>query len=162
MRDKHISLFLEIVAGLFLLLSLYPIMRYGTLADVQVPQHFSKDGFVDIWTTRKIFIYLGLIFIALYSFLSVCQSHPNWINIPFDGKMSEQDRTSLAKSVAVAIKLWCMAICAYLSISSYRIALGKEQCMNDTVKCIIYLCAIVHLSLILILQLSWHSDDTVQ
>lgn len=39
MRDKHISLLLEVLAMVFLILSLYPLMRYGTLADVQVPQH---------------------------------------------------------------------------------------------------------------------------
>ena len=73
--NKYLSVFLEVLAAMFLLLSLYPIMKYGTLAGIQVPQHYSKGGSVDIWTTREFFIYLGLISIALYSFLSVCQSH---------------------------------------------------------------------------------------
>lgn len=148
--NKYFSVFLEVLAAVFLLISLYPVMRYGTLADIQVPQHYSKGGSVDTWTTRKIFIYLGLISIALYSFISVAQSHPKLVNIPFSSKMSVQDRASLGKSIARALKVWCMAVCAFLSISSYRIALGKEQCLNDTVNCIILACAIVHISLILL------------
>ena len=146
MSEKHVSIILEVLAAVFLLLSLYPVMRYGTLADIQVPQHYSKDGAVDIWTTRVFFIYLGLICIALYSLITVCQFHPNMVNIPFSSKMSAQDRASLGKSIARSLKLWCMAICAFLSISSYRIALGKEQCLNDTVWCIILICAIIHIA----------------
>ena len=148
--NKYLSVFLEVLAAMFLLLSLYPIMKYGTLAGIQVPQHYSKGGSVDIWTTREFFIYLGLISIALYSFLSVCQLHPRMVNIPFSSRMSAQDRASLGRSIARSLKAWCMAICAFLSISSYRIALGKEQCLNNTVNCIILVCAIVHISLILL------------
>lgn len=158
MRDKHISLLLEVLAMVFLILSLYPLMRYGTLADVQVPQHYSKDGCVDIWTTRKYFIYLGLFSIALYSILSVAQSHPNLVNIPHGNEMSVQDRASVAKSIARSIKVWLMAFCAFMSMSSYRIALGKEQCLNDTVSCIIGACALVHISLILLFHPGGTSD----
>lgn len=152
MDNKHTSIFIEVLALIFLLLSLYPIMRYGTLADIQVPQHYSKDGCVDNWTTRVFFIYLGLIQIVLYSLITVCQSHPNMVNIPFSSKMSVEDRASLATSVAGLLKLWCMAIFAFLSISSYRIAIGKELYLNDTILHIIYFCAIIHLSIILIFR----------
>ena len=143
---KYVSFCLELLAAVFLLLSLYPLMRYGTLAGLQVPQHFTGDGCINIWSTREIFIYLGLIFMAVYAFMWVCQIHPKMVNIPFSSKMSAQDRASLGKSIARSLKLWCMAICAFLSISSYRIALGKEQCLNDTVWCIILICAIIHIA----------------
>ncbi len=149
--NKFVSLFLEVSAAVLLLLSLYPVMRYGTLADVNIPQHYT-DGCVDIWSTRVIFIYFALIAIAVYALLWVGQSHPKMMNIPFGSKMSVQDRASLGKSIARSLKAWCMALFAYLSISSYRIALGKEQCLNDTVMCMILACAIIHLSLILIFQ----------
>ena len=152
MGDKYVSIFLEVLAAVLLLLSLYPVMRYGTLAGIQVPQHYNKDGCVDIWTTREFFIYLGLISMALYSFISVCQSHPKMVNIPFSSKMSAQDRASLGKSIAESLKFWCMAMCAFLSISSYRIALGKGQCLNDTVNGLILTCAIVHITLILLIK----------
>ena len=149
MGNKCISVFLEVLAAIFLILSFYPVMRYGSLAGIQVPQHYS-NGCADIWTTRVIFIYFGLIGIAIYSFISVCQSHPNMVNIPFSSKMSVQDRASLATSIARLLKVWCMAQFAYLSISSYRIALGKEHSLNNTVQCVIVLCAIIHLSAILL------------
>lgn len=150
MNDKHVPVFLEVLAALFLLLSLYPIMRYGTLAGLQVPQHYSQDGSVDIWTGREIFIYFGVICIALYSFITVCQFHPNMVNIPFGRKMSAQDRASLATSIARFLKVWGMAIIAHLSVSSYRIAIGKEQCLNNTVEHVMLICATVHLSIILL------------
>lgn len=150
MSDKHVSIFLEVLSALFLLISLYPIVRYGTLAGLQVPQHYSQDGSVNIWTSRVIFIYLGLICIALYSFITVCQFHPNMVNIPFGRKMSAQDRASLATSIARFLKVWGMAIIAHLSISSYRIAIGKEQCLNNTVEHVLLICATVHLSMILL------------
>ena len=119
MGNKCISVFLEVLAAIFLILSFYPVMRYGSLAGIQVPQHYS-NGCADIWTTRVIFIYLGLIGIAIYSFISVCQSHPNMVNIPFSSKMSVQDRASLASSIARLLKVWCMAQFAFLSMASYR------------------------------------------
>lgn len=149
MGDKRVSIILEVLAAMFLILSFYPIMRYGSLAGIPIPQHYSKDGCVDIWTTRAAFIYLGLIFIAVYAFLSFCQSHPKFVNVPFSGKMPEQDRASLGTAIAGWIKLWCTALFAYLSISTYRIALGKTGYLNNTIMCIIALCAIIHLALIL-------------
>lgn len=146
MSNRFVSVLVEVFSAFFLLLSLYPLMRYGTLAGIDVPQHFSKGGCVDAWTTRVMFIYLGLIFAAMYILLSLCRLHPNWINLPFSG---EQARASLAPSIAGFLKLWCMAQFAYLSISAYRIALGKEQCLNNTIQWIIILCAAVHLGLIL-------------
>ena len=151
MRDKLISYFLEILAVIFLLLSFYPLMRYGTLADIQVPQHYTK-GCVDIWAGRQILIYQVLIFISIYALLTVGQFHPKLINNPFESKMSEAARASLGKSIARLLKVWSMAYFAFLSISSYRIALGKAQCLNNTIRCIILLCAIVHLAIILILR----------
>ena len=151
MSGKYVSYFIEILAVIFLLLSLYPIMRYGTLAGVQVPQHFSK-GCVDIWTTRVIFIYIALIGIVIYALLSFCQVHPNMINIPFDSKISVQDKALMATSLARFLKLWCMAMFAFLSISFYRIAIGKEQCLNNFILYIILLSSIIHLCLILFLR----------
>lgn len=151
MEKKYIPVFLEILAAIFLLLSFYPIMRYGTLADVRVPQHYS-NGCVDIWTTREMFIYLALIFIAMYALFSVCQLHPNMVNIPFVKNMSLEARASTGKSIAGLLKVWCTAYFAFLSISSYRIALGKDQCLHNTIPCIIVLCAIIHLFLIILLR----------
>ncbi|MDO5442583.1 MAG: hypothetical protein Q4G10_02805 [Bacteroidia bacterium] len=151
MDNKRISIFLEVLSAFFLVISLYPVLRYGMLAGVRVPQHFTK-GCVDIWTGREMFIYLALIFVAIYALLSLCQLHPNWVNIPFDSKMSVEARASLGKSIAGLLKVWCMADFAFLSISAYRIALGKAQCLNNTVQCIIVLCAVVHLVLILMFR----------
>ena len=145
------SYFYEILAAVFLLLSLYPLMRYGTLANLQVPQHYTK-GCVDIWSGREMFIYQALIFIAIYALLTVCQFHPNMIHIPFGDKISVEAWASLGKSIARLLKVWFMVYFAFLSISSYRIALGKAQCLNNTIICIIIFCAIIHLALILLLR----------
>ena len=158
MRGKLISYILEITAALFLLLSFYPLMRYGTLADIQVPQHYTK-GCVDIWTGREMFIYLALIFTAIYALLWVSQLYPKIINNPFKSIMSAEARASLGKSIARLLKVWIMAHFAFLSISSYRIALGKAQCLNNTIPCIIISCAIVHIALILIFQFSGQSSE---
>lgn len=140
----------EVLSLVFLLLSFYPIMRYGTLAGVLVPQHFT-DGRVDIWTTRTWFIYASLIFIALFLLLTVCQLHPTFINVPISSdKLSAKNRTLLASSFAQFLKVWCMAMCAYLSISNYRIALGKAQTLNSTVRGLLFICGIIHLSLIIL------------
>ena len=151
MSNKYLSYCLELLAAIFLLLSFYPLMRYGTLADIQVPQHYTR-GCVDIWSSREMFIYQALLFIAIYVLLTVCQFHPNMINIPFGGKRSVEAWASLGKSIARLLKVWCMAFFAFLSISSYRIALGKAQCLNNTIPCIIISCAIVHLALIVLLR----------
>lgn len=151
MCNKCFSIFLEVLAVVFLLLSFYPIMRYGTLAGIQVPQHYT-NGCVDIWSTRVIFIYIALIGIVIYALLSVYQAYPNMVNIPFSSKMSVQDKKLLAKSIARFLKVWCMAMFAFVSVSSYRVALGKETCLNNTIVYIIVLCAIIHLAFILLLR----------
>ena len=150
MGDKLASIISEVLAAVFLLLSFYPIMRYGDLAGIQVPQHYS-NGCVDIWSTRVIFVYLALIGMALYSLISLCQLYPNFVNLPFASRsMSEQDKILLARSIARFLKVWCMSMFAFLSISSYRIAIGKDNCLNNTVVYILVFCAIAHLSFILL------------
>ena len=87
---------------------------------------------------------------AVYAFMWVCQIHPKMVNIPFSSRMSDLDRASLAISIARCLKLWCMALFAWLSISSYRIALGKADYLNGTFRWILLLGALFHLSCILI------------
>lgn len=147
--QKAISVISEILSFVFLLLSLYPIFRYGSLEGLAVPQHYSPDGAVDIWSDRTMLLFLSLISVLMYALMTAFQRHPKFVNIPFSDKLSDGERTALGSSIAQMLKIWVMAVFAYLSVSSYRIALAKEESLNRTYTWIILLCALVHLAVIL-------------
>ena len=119
--NKRIRLFEEIITAVLLLVTLFPLVHYGELAGIPVPKHFFH-GEIDAWGDRTVFLYLALIAAALYGLLFFVQKHPRLINLP---RQAGEDNPALATAIGRAIKMWGIAVFAWLSLSLYLMAVGK-------------------------------------
>lgn len=119
--NKRIRLFEEIITAVLLLVTLFPLVHYGELAGIPVPRHFFH-GKIDAWGDRTVFLYLALIAAALYGLLFFVQKHPRLINLP---RQAGEDKPALAIAIGRAIKMWGIAVFAWLSLSLYLMAVGK-------------------------------------
>ena len=119
--NKRIRLFEEIITAVLLLVTLFPLIHYGELAGIPVPRHFFH-GEIDAWGDRTVFLYLVLIAAALYGLLFFVQKHPRLINLP---RQAGEDNPALATAIGRAIKMWGIAVFAWLSLSLYLMAVGK-------------------------------------
>ena len=102
--NKRIRLFEEIITAVLLLVTLFPLVHYGELAGIPVPRHFFHGE------------------IALYGLLFFVQKHPRLINLP---RQAGEDNPALATAIGRAIKMWGIAVFAWLSLSLYLMAVGK-------------------------------------
>ena len=119
--NKRIRLFEEIITAVLLLVTLFPLVHYGELAGIPVPRHFFH-GEIDAWGDRTVFLYLALIAAALYGLLFFVQKHPRLINLPWQ---AGEDNPVLATAIGRALKMWGIAVFAWLSLSLYLMAVGK-------------------------------------
>lgn len=119
--NKRIRLFEEIITAVLLLVTLFPLVHYGELAGIPVPRHFFH-GEIDAWGDRTVFLYLALIAAALYGLLFFVQKHPRLINLP---RQTGEGNPALATAIGRAIKMWGIAVFAWLSLSLYLMAVGK-------------------------------------
>ena len=119
--NKRIQLFEEIITAVLLLVTLFPLLHYGELAGIPGPKPFFH-GKVNAWGDRTVFLYLALIALAFYGLLFFIQTHPQLINLP---RQAGEDNLVLATAIGRAIKLWGIAVFAWLSLSLYLIAIGK-------------------------------------
>ena len=130
----------EIIAAGLLLAVCYPLFRYGSLEGVVVPWHFS-GGEVDSWGNRTVFIWLAAIAAAIYGLLWVTQKYPRLVNIP---GVDTAANPLAAQAMASALKMWSMALFAWLSIRLYLIALGKASRPLVGVLLLILLATLIH------------------
>ena len=134
-NTKHIVL--ECISAVMLAVSAFPLVMYGRLKGLRVPQHLTK-GVVDVWGERSFFIYLFLVILTLYVLLSFV--YRRYKDKKIDGK------------VLPWLKLWIMVWFAYLVNSTYMIAIGKTTSINRVIQWVIVVCALIHLSLIFLLR----------
>lgn len=146
MKNNALNIVFECISAALLCATAFPLIKYKELNGVSVPQHFSH-GNVDIWGTRRVFVFLLIVAVFLYVILSICQKHPSWLTLP--NLVLPEKGVLIAQDVALYLKLWIMVWIFFLSISSYLIAVGRLNSINIAIKWVIIGCAIVHLMLLL-------------
>ena len=138
--NRTFRLAYEIIAVGLLLAVCYPLFRYGSLEGVQVPWHYS-NGAIDSWGGRSIFIWLAVIATVIYGLLWLAGKFPQLINIP---GIDTREKPQAARTMASALKMWSMALFAWLSIPLYLMAIGKTARPLIGVLYIILAAAVLH------------------
>lgn len=151
MQSKFLSTCMELFSIVFLLLILYPLLSYGALEGVPVPMHFDIRGNVDSWSSRESLIVISATGIVIYGILSACQRYPGLVNLPKNGSLvTPEQRNRTARSYALLLKTWIMVLFAFISLSTYRIAIGEEQKLNVIFLSGILLCLLASIVIILL------------
>lgn len=131
MQSKFLSTCMELFSVVFLLLILYPLLNYGALEGIPVPMHFDNRGNVDSWSSRENLFLISAIGFVIYGILSACQRYPGLVNLPKTGSLvTPEQRNQTTRFSALLLKAWSMVLFAFISISTYRIAIGEEQKLN--------------------------------
>lgn len=146
--NKNIQLIEEIIAVVLLLATMFPLLHYGVLAGIPVPRHFFR-GEINAWGDRTVFLYLAIFAIALYGLLFFVQKHPRMINMP---RQSGEENPVLATVIGRALKMWVMAVFAWISLSLYLLAVGKLARPLSGVTCALLAAMVVHLVFLFLRQ----------
>lgn len=121
--NRTIRIIEEILAVVFLLAACYPLLHYGSLADVAVPKHMSGE-MIDSYGGRTIFIWLPILAFVVYGLICFAQKNPRFVNLP---GVSPERHDEVAVAIACALKMWTVAVFALLSLNIYGLAIGKIQ-----------------------------------
>lgn len=122
---KPAQIAIEAATALLVLVAGYPLLHYGELEGITVPNHFDFSGAVTGYGGRDSLITLFLITLIGYVLMSFAQRHTSLINIS-DRKIdfgSDLVQTMLS-DLALCLKLGITALFACVSLRSYLLAIG--------------------------------------
>lgn len=126
---------LEILTLLCLVWAFLPLFCYGNLsAGAEVPIHYNMHGVVNDWGSR---VYLWFVpsiaFVFYISFFIVEIYHKKLINYPV--KVTA-DNADVVRRVGVRflryLKLFIVFVFAYISNSTFAIAMGEKTALNKS------------------------------